>query len=423
MHIRGPSSNSHEKRPTNEPLQYEGVQLPSEIADPYRTAVEYAREVYASNDPVLIAQIERAHDAAVTRNKKAFSRRSFLGLVGKAALVAGVAATTVEAPIKADQWVGDHLLWPSTGVETHEVAMNRSEKYPSNSGTFVFEGFAEKNATAIAEALFGSLQADGHVYAIEYDNHGIDVNDIVESILVKIDKDQLKEMSFYGRSMGGDVALLVASELLKRRPALSIKSIILDCTPSSIDAVRGWDKGLIESGEKISKKLDLVGGPTLRMAIELPHSPQAAEFIKLKPAAPYVDVSAMVKRFNNLYKWKINSKSTSNRILFSQLGIIMSMDIHATFAELSKLTEHQAVPPSIIEIRPKNSNQDEMVLNDVSEEEFRSASNKLRMHFYVVNLVGKEIRHADPRASRTKYNTVLSEIQKLQTRSDTTKSS
>lgn len=326
------------------------------------------------------------------------SRRSVFRVFGKVALVTAWAVGGTVAAEKVDQFIGDKI-WPSTKPQMHEILPETqltSEQLQH--GTFVCGGFNTKNATTIATALKASLGSNGRLFGIEYDNKGIQLDELVDAMEVEIEAKGLKEISLYGHSMGGDVMLMAAAELAKRRPELVFRNIMLDCTPSGFEAVRAKNKGI----GSFFANLKIRGGPGIRMAIELWNSPNRHTFFA--PATPVANTRAILNRMIVIKNEKFNSYSASNNLAADQLNVIEAIDVPNIFSYLAEATKKQLRPLEVTMLRPRNGAQDGIVDVDVAETAFRAAGTETGVRVSTLMLDGAEIHHADPVESAEKYN-------------------
>jgi hypothetical protein len=357
----------------------------------------------ADNAANLAIYLEHVRERA---EAKTVPRRSFLGYLGKAGLVGAGGVLAAKGLIKLDEFIGN-FVWPPTEPVSHEIPPNPELSASElTHGTFVFGGFGVKNARYIADALKDSLGTTGRVFGMEYDNRGLQFEDLAKAVSKEITEKGLTELSFYGHSMGGDVALLVAEEVLKLHPEVQLRNVFFDCTPPSDDCVRSKDREDSEFVQWAREKINSHGGPMARMAIELPNSPNT-DFVSFSAHAPYVDASNLVDRIGVLKDEKLNSYAASNRLLLQMLDIIATMDVRASFERLNALTSKQALPPNYTLFRPANGEQDGTINVDAAEVLFREAAASTGARFETVLLRGTEVRHADPRGLKELYNAWL----------------
>src|SRR5690606_35028358 len=90
-------------------------------------------------------------------------------------------------------------------------------------------GLGNLDATATATAL-PALRELGQVWAVEYDNSGLDTQVISRMISDQATWSGIESIVLTGHSMGGIIALEVAQHLYQDT-ALEVSGVILDCTP------------------------------------------------------------------------------------------------------------------------------------------------------------------------------------------------
>ena len=114
--------------------------------------------------------------------------------------------------LKTDQVVADQLIWPTTGAQFVEVGPRPAD--PEQTGdrmVVVVAGLNRKDGTGVAEALMPSLAVENtRVFSLVYGS-GISDRDILEKFDGLISRFQPLQVSFFGSSMGGDVALNLAA--------------------------------------------------------------------------------------------------------------------------------------------------------------------------------------------------------------------
>ncbi|MET7773539.1 alpha/beta fold hydrolase [Nocardia sp. NPDC005366] len=102
-------------------------------------------------------------------------------------------------------------------------------------------GLGGLNASDTAAAL-PSLSRMGVVWAIKYDNRGIDTKVIADLITRAALMSGLKNVILVGHSMGGVIALEVAKHIHTHSDRRLV-AVLLDCTPMDLNAVRPESRG------------------------------------------------------------------------------------------------------------------------------------------------------------------------------------
>ncbi len=378
--------------------------------DPGQTA---AKQNYVV-DRVLVAQLDREGDgmAEVIAGRHGVTRRQALRFIRNTAITVGSVAATAKLALTFDQYAS-LLVWgennPDTYPDIKDVTPPEVVATSPTHGTFVFGGFGVKDASPIAEALSESLATQGRAFGINYDNIvGIQISHLAQVVSRQITEKGLTEVSFYGHSMGGDVSLRVAAEVLKLHPEVQLRNVTIDCTPDGFNSVRSQSKNQVGLVKKIMADLNVEdGGPGTRVLVELPNSPNA-DFVSFSPRPPYIDASRLFDRIRVLKDEKLNTFAASNRLVIQQMDTIISTDIRATFAELHELTKHQLFAPVVTMFRPRDGSKDRTVDVDQAEQNFRDAAAEVGLNFATHMLDGDDVHHADPRALSGIYNQGLS---------------
>ncbi len=376
-----------------------------------------------SVDPVLVAQLDyESEEAAQSSSKqRGFTRRHALRIARNVAIAVGFVPATARLALTYDRYSS---LWvwgknnPDTYPDIKDVTPPEVAATNPQHGTFVFGGFGVKDASPIAEALSESLATQGRVFGINYDNIvGIQISHLAQVVGRQIIEKGLTEVSFYGHSMGGDVSLRVAAEVLRLHPKVQLRNVTLDCTPDGFNSVRSQSKNKIGLVKKIMADLNVEdGGPGTRVLVELPNSPNT-DFVSFSARPPYIDASRLFDRIRVLKDEKLNTFAASNRLVIQQMDTIISTDIRATFAELHELTKRQLFAPVVTMFRPRDGSKDRTVDVDQAEQNFRDAAAEVGLNFATHMLDGDDVHHADPRALSGIYNQGLSAMLRSQAES------
>jgi predicted esterase len=116
--------------------------------------------------------------------------------------------------------------------------------------TIVLTGLGTKDASETA-ALLASYREIGSVYAIEYGNKDLNTDKMAHLIEKKIASDSIQSISFDGYSMGGPIALDIATKLHENDPSLHIASLALHSSPIGETGLTSASKKSIYALERI----------------------------------------------------------------------------------------------------------------------------------------------------------------------------
>ena len=169
------------------------------------------------------------------------SRRAFLtGAIGSGLLAADMMATRA---IQAQR--------RSTVMLTANDD-DAKRRFPGTSWV-LFPGYKTswEEAQLIITLLAPSLGERGQLGALGYSNLGLDVDEVMETILAHAARNKLNELHFYGHSFGGMLAIDVASRLTREAASgevPTVGAIVLDSTPASKYDVKDltWFEGVVE---------------------------------------------------------------------------------------------------------------------------------------------------------------------------------
>ncbi len=148
------------------------------------------------------------------------------------------------ALLKTDQLLAEKLIWPSQGAQFVEVGPVPED--PAATGgrvMVVVGGLNRKSGTGAAAALMPVLTV-GHtrVFSLVYGS-GINDQDLVDKFDALMSRLQPQEVSFYGSSMGGDVALNLAAHAQEAR--VGYRQDLLAALTASAGSTAGEPPGAV----------------------------------------------------------------------------------------------------------------------------------------------------------------------------------
>lgn len=111
-----------------------------------------------------------------------------------------------------------------------------------DSATVVLTGLGTRSAAKSSEILSSHTET-GHVFALEYSNNEVDIDELTETVVNgfkaqgELSGVPLKYVSFDGYSMGGIVLLAIAANIHENYPDLTVTSVSLNSTPVGEDGL------------------------------------------------------------------------------------------------------------------------------------------------------------------------------------------
>ena len=221
------------------------------------------------------------------------------------------------------------MTWHPSGIRLAHTHPEMHQVYeaarPSARETMVVElaGLGRTDSTRAATAL-SAYALVGSVWALRYDDAGLDTKVIAELITERAEAIGIDRIVLSGQSMGGVVAVEVARHIY-RDTGLTLLGVILDCTPIDLHAVRPTVRGL---GEDMLRWMGWVPGAresrTLRTIVEM--AVRSGRFLTWDPRGyPWVDPGAFMDAAGEVLTDKILShNAATNGLIESQFTIIVA---------------------------------------------------------------------------------------------------
>ncbi|WP_280195994.1 alpha/beta fold hydrolase [Nocardia farcinica] len=264
-------------------------------------------------------------------------------------------------------------------------------------------GLGGLNATDTAAAL-PALRHIGVVWAIRYDNQGIDSKVIADLVVRAAQMSGVRNIVLVGHSMGGVIALEVG-EHIHRGSDRRLAGVLLDCTPMDLGAVRPESRG---RGEDMLRWMGWLPGAresrTLRMAVET----YARRDRFLDPAGrpvPGIRLAALRAVLTEVTTEKVLShNAASNGLIESQFLAIVGGGAIDNLRALARPAEGKP-RPAIVFIRPRDAARDRVVDVEYSHRVLVERVGGVDGSLLVV--LPREIGHANPRQAPVAYNTVI----------------
>ncbi|WP_338773792.1 alpha/beta hydrolase [Nocardia vulneris] len=286
-------------------------------------------------------------------------------------------------------------------------------------------GLGNVDASATAAAL-PSLRRMGMVWAIRYDNEGIDTKVIAELIVRAAELSGLKNVVLVGHSMGGVIALEVAKHIhldSDRR----LVGVILDCTPVDLNAVRPESRG---RGEDMVRWMRWLPGAResrlLRLAVET--YARRDRFVSHGGGGtpPGIRFAQLRDVLDEVLREKIFSRNAaSNGLIESQFTAIVAGGATNDLRALATPVDGKA-RPAVVFIRPRDASRDRVVDVEYSHRVLIEQAGGVDGTLSVVQ--ARNTGHANPMQRPVEYNTVIEQqivpfIQRYQQQVRTTISS
>lgn len=263
-------------------------------------------------------------------------------------------------------------------------------------------GLGGLDATDTAAAL-PALRRMGMVWAIRYDNQGLDTKVIADLIVRAAELSGLRNVVLVGHSMGGVIALEVA-EHIHRDSDRRLAGVILDCTPVDLNAVRPESRG---RGEDMLRWMGWLPGAresrALRLAVETyarrdrflhrGDGPFGLEFGKLGEVLAEVTRDKIVSR-----------DAASNGLIESQFTAIVAGGATDDLRTLAQPVADKP-RPAIVFIRPRDASADRVVDVEYSHRALIEQSGGVDGTLLVV--LARNTGHANPMQRPREYNTVI----------------
>ncbi len=262
-------------------------------------------------------------------------------------------------------------------------------------------GLGGLNAADTAAAL-PSLRRMGVVWAIRYDNTGIDTKVIADLVIRATVMSGVRNIVLVGHSMGGVVALEVAQHIHTGSDRRLV-GVLLDCTPLNLDAVRPESRSL---GEDMVRWMRWLPGAresrSLRLAVET--YARRDRFLD-HIGVPGIRVDELGETVADVLGEKIfNDDAASNGLIEAQFLAIVAGGGGDHLRALSHSARGKP-RPAIVFIRPRDPANDPVV--DVAYS-----------HRVLIERVGgpdgsllvvrpRNTGHANPRERPREYNTVI----------------
>lgn len=266
-------------------------------------------------------------------------------------------------------------------------------------------GLGNIDASATARTLV-SFDEVGRVWAIRYDDGGIDTKVISDIVVAKAEVAKVDRVLLVGHSMGGVIALEVAQHIY-RDTDIEVLGVVLDCTPLDLDGVRSESRS---KGEELLRWIGWIPGAresrTLRFAVEV--AAREDRFVRRSgDRGPGIDVGNLKSVVGEVLRDKIlGPDAASNGLIASQFVTIVASGAVDNLKALAD--ERDDKPrPAVILMRPRNALSDNVVDNDRGQTILIERSGGPDGTLLVVKL--DNTGHANPNQRPDEYNRAITD--------------
>lgn len=290
-----------------------------------------------------------------------------------------------------------------------------AEDHPSFSShaTIVLTGLGTKDASDTAKTLAAHRDV-GSVYAIEYGNKDLNTKDIAERIAQRLEEDTITHVSFDGYSMGGPIALDIASQLHRNHEELEVVSIILNSSPVGEGGLTERSKQSIQALERVlSLHGDLVYYEHGRTLIEL--LARSEHFMNVvgedsstgfisrgldeysyDGVRYHVDYSALRKELASIQE-KMSQPNVADANLIYNQARILKLNFSEQLEEISDDT-------LVVYTRSRSASGDTVVDVEASEQNVIKA---LIEHDQPYRVLHAPVQHANPTERQAEYDRMI----------------
>lgn len=283
------------------------------------------------------------------------------------------------------------------------VSIDQSPSTKS-SAIVVSAGLGNLNSYYTAAALPVYAES-GNVWAMRYNNNGINVDTVAEKLIEEANANQITELSFSGHSMGGLIDLEVARRVYESQSPIIVPYIILDSTPASIEAVR---PDVRSDGYTMARALSYIPGARYSSAVRF-IAEEAARFDQFKDFGEpfFIDPAKFVNITERVIKDKfLRNDVASISLLESQFKFILASGAENDIRALGK--DNGKPKPILVYMRPEDSSADQTVDNDFSQRQVGEYAQAAGLTLIVVKVAG--IGHANPIQRPAEYDRALRNV-------------
>ncbi|RYF29108.1 MAG: alpha/beta hydrolase [Chloroflexi bacterium] len=344
---------------------------------------------------------QRLHE---TRTGHSLDERGIVVRTAGRIALSGLAVGAAASVVGAQYWVHDVLpereRLAQTQPEIHEIYHATD---PANTTAVVdLVGLGNLDASQTASSL-PSLAEIGDVWAVQYDNSGIDTTVIAQIVEEKAEANNIDSIAIVGHSMGGIIGLEVANYIYEETD-LDLMAVVLDCTPINLDAVRPEERS---RGQEMMRWMGWIPGAresrSLRTVVEV--GARKDRFLTADSSlVPSVDFGALADVVDEVLREKIfNEGVASNGLIEMQFAAIATSGARDNLRALAQIKDGKILPV-IVFMRPTDASADQVVDNDYTQSHLLESRVENETALMVARM---DTGHANPNQEPQKYDAAI----------------
>ncbi len=307
--------------------------------------------------------------------------------------------------------------------------------------TVVLTGLGTRSAAKSTEILNSHSEA-GHVFALEYSNSEVDIDQLTETVVNGF-KEQgeasgipLKYVNFDGYSMGGIVLLAIAANIHENHPEYTVTSVSLNSTPVGEDGLT------TQSSEAIGTLGQAINACNtyIKLCSGIEYSPAAQRIVEIASRhEKYYDSDTHQLSFSDFRETlgavdrKLSAPTApSPALIYSQAAVVQGASdtllrkaqeeflvkygVEQSVRELSERSDDK-MPVSLFYTMSENPSEDKVVDVQASSEALEAIADEYDASLHITEL---DVGHANIKARQDVYNAyILDEINPAVTRAVT----
>ena len=333
-------------------------------------------------------------DLKLERSLKWRSRaRRFMGTIAlSATCIAGAGAYDIQK----DTNMGKYEVADSH-PSIHEIYKAPPYTQEAKVATVVATGLGTRDSSYTAN-LLKPFRELGNVYALEYSNRDINIEELVETLKAQVEKDDIKYVVADGFSAGGPILLGVMAELKKELPDIEIVSVILNSSPIGKDSLTRRSNDSVDVLQALLKiNPDLMYSRKVRLGAEI----VARHYDYTTDEFPYIDIDKFIEKSKSLYQSKyVNPEVASGSLVASQYRFLSAYNVKPSLQDLSDDEGEDGM--LVYYTRATRASSDKVVDVDNSEKNLGDLADEYGLEYESIRI--DNIGHANPNSRTKEYN-------------------